>query len=457
MPSGQHNVVKAQKIVDTAIVALGDKLSVANTVTRETFDVFKGVENDTISFRVPGTLPVRSYGWRNDRSEPLRTDTYTETKVDLTVNPLNDYSAVKLIDEALEWDFGGAWGKIFDAQTSTIARGIERNILDLILDAPYEALIKIDPSTANLQAQHDLGRDLFFNAFSDAKQVLAKMRSPMDGPVFAVAGANFASELRKNSKALVNHGTGESAFASNTIMTYAGITVVEDFNIDPDLCYVYAKSGFLFFNAAPQIPLGAVRGAIQNQDGISLRWLQDYDPAYQIDRSTFSSWKAFSYTKDRLTQRNTDNTQDIIGLTEYFVRGVIISIKTGDAGYVPGDGGPATNDRKGASATSELGLVFKGLPFAGTLPAGERYPNVLLTAMDKVTATATASVSGGAVSSVTVTNGGSGYATAPAVTVSGDGTGATAVATVVDGVVTGVTVTAGGTGYTAATVAIAAP
>lgn len=68
-------------------------------------------------------------------------------------------------------------------------------------------------------------------------------------------------------------------------------------------------------------------------------------------------------------------------------------------------------------------------------------------------ATAYSTISGGAVTAVTVTsgNGGSGYTSAPSVTlVGGGGTGATATATVSGGVVTGVTVTNAGSGYTTA-------
>lgn len=54
-------------------------------------------------------------------------------------------------------------------------------------------------------------------------------------------------------------------------------------------------------------------------------------------------------------------------------------------------------------------------------------------------ATATATVSGGEVTGITVTAGGSGYGSPPSITITGAGTGATAVATVVGGVVTAVT------------------
>ena len=69
-------------------------------------------------------------------------------------------------------------------------------------------------------------------------------------------------------------------------------------------------------------------------------------------------------------------------------------------------------------------------------------------------ATATATLSSGAVASIAVSAGGAGYTTAPVVTITGDGSSATATATIVGGVVTAITVTNGGSGYSSATVTI---
>ena len=66
----------------------------------------------------------------------------------------------------------------------------------------------------------------------------------------------------------------------------------------------------------------------------------------------------------------------------------------------------------------------------------------------------TAAINGG-IHVVRVTAGGSGYGAAPAVTITGDGTGATANSTIAGGIVTAVTITNPGTGYTRATVAFA--
>jgi FtsP/CotA-like multicopper oxidase with cupredoxin domain len=64
----------------------------------------------------------------------------------------------------------------------------------------------------------------------------------------------------------------------------------------------------------------------------------------------------------------------------------------------------------------------------------------------------------GIVSTIVVGSGGSGYQSAPAVTISGGGgTGATATATITGGVVTAITVTSVGSGYTAAPIVTIAP
>ncbi|MDE3066308.1 MAG: tail fiber domain-containing protein [Verrucomicrobiota bacterium] len=73
-------------------------------------------------------------------------------------------------------------------------------------------------------------------------------------------------------------------------------------------------------------------------------------------------------------------------------------------------------------------------------------------------ATANATVTSGFVTSIAVVNGGSGYTTAPAVTISGGGgSGATATATLSGGAVTGITVNNAGSGYTSAPAVTIAP
>jgi hypothetical protein len=64
-----------------------------------------------------------------------------------------------------------------------------------------------------------------------------------------------------------------------------------------------------------------------------------------------------------------------------------------------------------------------------------------------VPAVAYATTNNGVVTSITVTNGGSGYLAPPKINIIGSGAGATAEATVSNGILTGITVTNGGSGY----------
>lgn len=77
--------------------------------------------------------------------------------------------------------------------------------------------------------------------------------------------------------------------------------------------------------------------------------------------------------------------------------------------------------------------------------------------VEVIPAKGTATITSGAVASIAVTVAGTGYTSAPTVTITGDGASATATASVSGGAVTTFTVGAGGTGYTYAKVNLTRP
>lgn len=80
-----------------------------------------------------------------------------------------------------------------------------------------------------------------------------------------------------------------------------------------------------------------------------------------------------------------------------------------------------------------------------------------LIVLQVIEAQATATISTGTISAVTLTKSGNNYDAEPDVTITGNGTGATAIATIAGGVVTGITVLTPGSGYSVATVTIVPP
>lgn len=101
-----------------------------------------------------------------------------------------------------------------------------------------------------------------------------------------------------------------------------------------------------------------------------------------------------------------------------------------------------------ATATCTSGTVSSISITGNNTAMWMRTPTVTITGTG-TGATATAVLSGASVRKIKVYSGGSGYATAPTVSISGGGgSGATATATVLAGAVTSVTVTASGSGFT---------
>lgn len=377
----EHKLVQDKDVIGTGEYLIGPKLDVLQHFTSFAPEQFFGQDGDTVSVRIPGALPARKYGWRNDRTEPIKTDVYQETKVDMTLlPPENTYSAVKVTDEQKKYDLNGSFGRLTDAQTTTLARDINNIARGTILDAPYELAIGVDVRRAAVVAAMEINQDIYFNAFIDAGIALDRLGVPFSGRS-ALVGSAVAAEIMKSQKLLkVEGNNSDSIFASASIGSYAGFSIVRDQSnlVAADEALVFDSSGFLFWSYAPDIPEGAVRGARSNKNGIGLRWIVDYSAAYQMDRSTWSTWTAFDYSRDFVQGVDTENNL-AYGKDPFFVRGVKLIFKDGTGGWTPGDGNAAiTNDRKGADPASELALYYNNQPLrTATTPVGNWYPNVL--------------------------------------------------------------------------------
>lgn len=368
-----HEVIKPQVIVDAAVEAVKDNVSVINTVTRKSFDEFKGVENETIQQRVEGTLPVRTQGFRHDRTKPLVMDEYRETFVNVTVRPNGVYSGVGLTDEQKDWDFGGGWGRLFNTQTSAIVKGAERDMLDYIEDAPYEYRLSIDNSPAKIEALAKINRDVYHSAVVKAKQALKRMGSPAANLV-GLVGSNVAEELMVSNKLVDAQARGLSALDEATLGRIAGVPMVEDLTIGMDDIFIYDASAFIFYNAAPSVPDSVPFGATANDGGISLRWIKDYDSGFSRDRSIFSSWVGHGVTLDNIEVWNGTN-QSFKSKDQFFLRGAHLRLGA-DAAFnkAPGDG---SDDTPGGAPDSYLAKLFKGEFATEVAGAGDPFPGVM--------------------------------------------------------------------------------
>ena len=452
-----HLKVKPEILIQAAVSALNDQLVISNTVTkRNDLATFFKAEGDTISQRVKGTVPVRQYTPRNDRSQPIITDNYAESVVTLTISAERPYSAIKMTDEQADWDFTDGWGDIIDAQTSSIASYLEHGVLNQILQAPYERVILVKDDTAGLTAAQDANQSVFYNAVVEAKKALRLLRTPND-TLYAICGVDFEEKIMKDQRFLKDQGTGDSALTSASLGTIAGVKFVSTTHIPADEAYLYASSGFVAFTGVPRIPRSVPFGAAASAGGWALRFLMDYDTAYLTDRSVFDCYAGYSYVKDRVSVFD-GRSNELISPDEYFVRGIKLALKSSSTAVekAPGDGSATTAAGNPASFLAKVynqQTVTSAEVIGEPFPLGGNYPG------SKAAATANVVTAAGKVTDVKVNAQGFGYTSTPSVTIAGgSGTGATAVAEIRNGQVVAIHVTAAGSGYTGSpTATVAAP
>ncbi len=305
-----HTIVKPEKLALTAVGMLEQELLIPALFQKESIDKFKGADNDTVSVTVEGVLPFREYAWRNNRSSAIAFDEYSERKVAVTFGG-NIYNAVRLTDEQNDMDLEG-WGKLLRPQVKAVARGLGRKAVAHLTGQTYNVVIG--------NAERALR-----GALIEARRVLNALHCPKEGRILLV-GTDFESALLNDEKLNLAQNVGDveadSILKTATIGTRFSFRIVVDETIPSDAAFAFHPSAFVFLNAAPAVPGSVPFGATQSFEGVSLRWVRDYDPAYMWDRSVVNTYYGYRSVEDVLVGWNGNNNTEVVSTNEYFVRGI---------------------------------------------------------------------------------------------------------------------------------------
>ncbi|WP_159795660.1 phage major capsid protein [Puerhibacterium puerhi] len=342
-----HNPVKPEKVAATAATLLERKLVVPTFFARKGIDEFKGAEGDAVSVVVPGVLPYRRYGWRNDRSQPIQFDEYSERKVTVTFGD-DVYSAVKLTDEQKDFDFGGGFGRLIGAQTDSIRRGLEHESVDALRGAPYEVFI-------------DAGEDADIRKVARAaRQALNRLNVP-DGQRVLLLGTDWEEKALADDALSIASAVGETraraALERAIIGELYGLTIAVSQEIASDSAYAFVRSAFIFLSGTPSVPQSVPFGGSGSSGGelnVGLRWLMDYDTERFQDRSVFNMYPGFQYVEDPIVAVAAETPHNgTVSKENHFVRAV--EIKTSGSGNTVS----TTTDNEELSE-------FTGIPLAGS-------------------------------------------------------------------------------------------
>lgn len=358
------NQIVADRSIQLAHAAVRDNMKISETFGRFSDETFKGRANEPVFVRVKKpTVKAREYPLYNNREQPIKMDFMEEKLVPLKVDRSRFVSAVGIRDEVVDFDFEGDWGEVLLSQAEAMSSHFENAAMKLLFSSPYEYVKHIEYTETAIKKAISLNQDLLYNALTDARTALSKMSSPLSSTtVFAVAGSEWAGALRKNQKlVLVTGDNTPTAFADASVGIYAGVNIIESFDIPANELYLYTREAFLLWSAAPGVPRGAVKGAPLNDAGLAMTWIQDYDGPYALDRSMLWSYGATGNTLDFVTARNNAG-----GLTtseeQYFIRGAKLVLGSG-TDIEPGSG---KGDTPGANPDSVLAKLYTNTLVTGT-------------------------------------------------------------------------------------------
>jgi hypothetical protein len=145
-----------------------------------------------------------------------------------------------------------------------------------------------------------------------------------------VVGSNFEAVLLDDEKLInaanVGDAIAESALQEASLGRKFGFTFVVDQTIDPDAAYAFAGNGFVFLNAAPAAPASIKQAATSSLDGVSMRWMTDYDLRYTTDRSLVNTYYGYTHVKDLLVGYNSANKIEVLTTNDHFVRGIKLQL-----------------------------------------------------------------------------------------------------------------------------------
>jgi len=373
-----HEVLKSDIIVDAGIKLLRRERTLGALVTDHGLSDWSGKRGDTITIRVPGIMKAHQRLLRaTDRT--LVEDEYTEYPVPVKIDQ-HLYQALAMKDEQLTLDIRDWSRQILYPAVQSIAEKNEANVASLIETAPYQEVITIDPTDT-------------FKAFSTATQRLGETNVPRPGRVLVV-GSAVATALRNDPQfrhADISGDSANSALREAWVSRVSGMNVFESSWLAQDSAYVFHPTAFLVAYVAPLVPRGAAYGDSASVDGISLRFLADYNYSGLNDRYVLDTYAGYNIIEDP---------------DQGFVRAVKLRLAmTGNIEVVSAGGGTVAmavgdtlqlkiRDANGALITERCTYV-SGTPAKATVTAGPGYENGgLITAVAAGTSAITVTYAG---------------------------------------------------------------
>lgn len=274
------NVFYTPEVVSRLMIgALVQDLILPRMVTRSIEQDFTGGSGTVINVRTPPTVTgggARTYTQTlRDAGTPIVLDRINEATVPVTIGPML-YKGAPITDEDFTFELTDFTRQVVEPLAQPVGIGAEAVLAAEINSFPAEATI-----TPALTA------DDIHSAVLEARLVLNKRYVPMQGRVLVVSPEVEMALLIDDANRLVRYQDSGSteALRNATIGRLYGMDVVTSTELTENTFAIFTREAFAFVMAVPPVPAGCPFGAAVSYQGLGLRFIRDYDPAFMQDRA----------------------------------------------------------------------------------------------------------------------------------------------------------------------------
>lgn len=307
-----NTFLRPSVIARATVGLLFRELTVARTVWTDAINPgeFSGALNDTVTMKVPARRVARKRTLR--AGTPIVNDVSVEFGVPVKLDT-DVYNGAPITDEELTLDITDFAGQILSPQVRAVVEGVDTEIIDEIENADYPAGMIVDPTDADFVVSGET--DWYFAALR-ARKLLNNNHVPQEGRTLLI-GTDIEEQIMRSDRFVRFDSRGNeaaSALEGATIGRIAGFDVVLSTEVEDDAAYAYHRTAFVLATRAPLVPRGATMAQVRNAavgmgasefyNGLSVRWLMDYDYTNTTDRSLVNTWVGTA------TVEEPDNAQD---------------------------------------------------------------------------------------------------------------------------------------------------
>jgi len=301
--------LKPTVIANTAIGLLYRELVVARTVWTDAINPgeFQGAFNDTVTMRVPARRTARTRVLRAGTA--ITNDVSNEFGVDVKLDT-DIYNGAPITDEEFTLDISDFGAQILMPQIRAVAEGLEDMVVDEIEGATYTAGMTINADATDMVVS---GATDWYRVATRARRLLNDKNVPRSQRTLLVSSDVEEQILLSDRFTRVDSigAPATDALTEATIGRIAGFNVVPSMALTEGEAFAYHRTAFVLAARAPRVPqgvnMGATRGLNEAQgaagafNGVSVRWIMDYDYTNTTDRSLVNTWAGTATVTDPIT------------------------------------------------------------------------------------------------------------------------------------------------------------